>query len=380
MAVMDSKTADGRSELDRRAERYETVIVGAGQAGLATAYHLKRMGRECLVLDAHDRVGDSWRKRWPTLRLYSPAKADGLPGMPFPAPKYSYPTAPEMADYLEAYANRFDLPVRTGAWVESLDGNGDGYVVRVRGPRWIEADNVVVAAGLFTDPVIPKYAPELDPSITQLHSNDYRSTEQLEPGTVLVVGASHSGGDIAYEAAGAGHDTILSGPDRGELPFRIDSRVAQILGPVLRFVAMHVLTLRTPIGRKLRPKLRSEGAPLLRIRSKDLEEAGVERVHDKVVGVVDGKPQLADGSVLDVRNVVWCTGFRNRYAWIDVPFPMGDDGFPEQERGVVPGFPGLYFTGLLFQYAFSSMLILGAGRDAKRVAKHIAKNRARVVA
>jgi len=141
-----------------------------------------------------------------------------------------------------------------------------------------------------------------------------------------------------------------------------------------------VLTMRTPIGRKVRPKIRGEGGPLLRIRRDDLEQAGVERVFDRLTGVVNGKPQLADGRVLDVTNVVWCTGFKNRYAWIDLPVPMGEDGYPIQEKGVVEELPGLYFTGLLFQYAFSSMLILGAGRDAKRVAKHLAKRRARVAA
>ncbi len=373
MAVMENTTDRGPG-LDAGTERHETVVVGGGQAGLATAYHLKRLGRECLVLDANERVGDSWRKRWPSLRLYSPAANDSLPGMRFPAPRYSYPSGLEMADYLEAYANRFDLPVRTGAAVESLERNGEGYVVTAGGRR-IEADNVVVAAGLFTDPVVPDFAPDLDPGIIQLHSRDYRSPAQLQLGSVLVVGAAHSGADIAFEAANAEHETVLCGRSTGQLPFRVDSRFAQLGNPLMRFVAMHVLSMGTPIGRKLRPEIRSVGGPLLRIRADDLREAGVERVFERAVGVVDGKPVLADGRVLDVANVVWCTGFKNRYRWIHIPIPMGEDGFPEQERGVVPGLPGLYFTGILFQYAFSSMLVLGAGRDAKRVAKHIVSRR-----
>lgn len=378
MAVT-SKETGRRVGTDGRAEHVETAIIGGGQAGLATAFHLRKLGRECLVLDANERVGDSWRQRWPSLKLYSPAIADALPGMRFPAPAYSYPSGLEIADYLETYAARFELPVRTGVRVESLAENDGGYVLRTDG-RQIEADNVVVAAGLFTDPLVPDFAPELDPEITQLHSKDYRSPGQLQPGPVLVVGAAHSGADIAFEAAEAGHETVLCGRDTGQLPFSVDSRRARMLGPLLRFVAMHVLTVRTPIGRKLRPKIRTQGGPLLRIRKDDLQRAGVERVLDRVDAILDGRPQLADGRVLDVTNVVWCTGFRNRYAWIDLPLPMGGDGYPIQDKGVVPELPGLYFCGLLFQYAFSSMLILGAGRDAKRVARHIARTRGKVAA
>ncbi|MGH3093230.1 MAG: flavin-containing monooxygenase, partial [Gaiellaceae bacterium] len=159
----------------QRTEHFETVIVGGGQAGLAVGYHLTKRGHSCVILDANDRIGDSWRKRWPSLRLYSPARADGLPGMRFPAPSGSFPSGLEMADYLEAYAQKFALPVRTGVAVDGLETNGDGYVV-VAGERRFEADNVVVATGVFQHdhPVVPEFAAELDPRIRQLHSADYR--------------------------------------------------------------------------------------------------------------------------------------------------------------------------------------------------------------
>lgn len=378
MVVIDERT-ERRPRLDGRRERHETVIIGGGQAGLATAYHLAKRGRESVVLEAHERVGDSWRTRWPSLRLYSAAVNDGLPGMRFPAPRLSYPSGLEMADYLEAYAERFELPVRTGCTVDALEREGDGYVVTA-GDRRIEADNVVIASGVFADPYTPDFASELDAEIVQIHSFDYRSPAQLKPGAVLVVGAAHSGADIAFEAANAGHETLLSGRDTGQLPFRVDSRVAQVANPLMRFVAQHVLTMRTPMGRKVQKKIRSGGGPLLRIRSGELEEAGVERVFERTVGVVGGQPALADGRVLDVANVVWCTGFKNRYGWIRFPFPIGEDGFPEQKNGAVPGCPGLYFAGLLFQSSFASMLILGAGKDAERVARHIAKHRSPTLA
>ncbi|HWI07328.1 MAG TPA: FAD-dependent oxidoreductase [Solirubrobacteraceae bacterium] len=352
-------------------ETIETVIIGCGQAGLATAYHLTRAGRDCVVLESAERIGDSWRRRWPSLRLYSAARLDGLPGMPFPAAPHTFPSAAEMADYLESYAEQFELPVRCGVSVDSLERRDGGYVVSAGDRRW-EADNVVVATGCFRDPHVPAFAAQLDPAITQLHSSRYRGPEQLPDGPVLVVGAAHSGADIAHELA-AHHPTVLCGPSTGELPFRCDGPLARHLMPhVLRVVATRVLTVRTPLGRKARTKIRKSGGPLLRYRSPELRAAGVERVLERMTGVVDGKPVLADGRVLDVAGIVWCTGFRNDYGWIRFPLPIGDDGFPEQTRGAVNGVPGLYFAGLLFQDSFSSMLILGARRDGGRVARQIA--------
>ena len=359
-------------------EHVETLIIGGGQAGLAVGYHLKSRTRDFLILDASERVGDSWRKRWPSLRLYSPAFKSGLPGMPFPAPSNSFPSGLEMADYLESYAERFELPVRNGVSVEGLERNGDGYVA-LAGGRRLHADNVVVATGVFQHehPIVPELASELDPAIRQLHSADYRSPEQLRPGPVLVVGAAHSGGDIAYEVACAGYDTILSGPDTGQIPFDINSPLAPFVYRILAFVWTRVVTVSTPIGRKLKSKLRAHGGPLIRVKRADLAAAGVERVLERTVGVEDGKPVLADGRVLDVANVVWCTGFRNDYSWIRFPVPKEDDGYPEQRRGAVPSLPGLYFVGMPFLHSFASMLILGAGRDGKRVAEHIVARAAR---
>lgn len=350
-------------------EDVETVVIGAGQAGLSTAYHLTRQGRPCLVLEADQRIGDVWRRRFDSLRLFTPARYDSLPGMPFPLSRREFPTGRQMADYLEAYASRFDLPVRTGTKAVGLSSDGARYVV-ASDRRVFTADNVVVASGTWQRPVVPKFAAELDPSIRQLHSAEYRNPTQLQPGPVLVVGAGHSGGDIALELSGS-HQTVLSGQVHGEIPFRIDGRVARLALPLMWFAWNHVATERTPIGRKMRPHVRHGGGPLIRVKRSDLASAGVEHCEARTVGVRDGRPLLADGRVLDVANVVWCTGFRVDTSWIHVP--IGDGDWPTQTRGVVPDAPGVYFVGLPFLRGFYSMLVGGVGRDAEFVAEHIAR-------
>lgn len=348
---------------------YDTIVIGGGQAGLSTGYFLKQHGRDFVILDANERIGDSWRKRWDSLRLFTPARYDGLVGMPFPAPAYTFPTKDEMADYLEAYASRFELPVRTGIRVDCLTREGDRFVVTAGGLRF-EADNVVVAMATFQSPRVPAFAQELDPGIVQLHSSEYHNLSQLREGGVLLVGAGNSGSEIALEVARA-HPTWLSGRDTGHVPFRIDGAAARLFLTrlVLRGLFHRVLTVNTPIGRKVRPKVLSEGGPLIRVKPRDLTAARVERV-PRTEGVRDGLPVLEDGRVLDVANVIWCTGFHPGFSWIALPILGGEE--PLHERGVVASEPGLYFVGLTFLYAFSSTMIHGIERDAEHVVQTIA--------
>ncbi len=357
-------------------ERHEVVVIGAGQAGLAAGYHLAQRGIEFVILEGGRRVGDVWRDRYDSLLLYSPAIYDALPGHPFPLGRNVFPTGAQMGDYLEAYVAQHRLPVRTGVRVDSLRAAPDasaGYLITA-GPRTYSANQVIVATGAFQRPHVPEFAAQLDPHIRQLHAADYRNPGQLADGAVLVVGVSHSGADLAYEVAAAGHRTILAGKDHGQLPFSVDSRRGVLAWPILRFVAWNLLTLSTPIGRKMAPVVRKGGGPLLRIRRGDLERAGVERFEARTTGVSDGKPMLADGTVLDVANVIWCTGFRPDFGWIDVPV-FGADGWPRQYRGVVDASPGLYFLGIPFLYSFTSMLVVGAGRDAAYVVERLTRNR-----
>jgi putative flavoprotein involved in K+ transport len=360
----------------QESNRLDTVVIGGGQAGLTVGYHLARRGRPFVILDASERVGDAWRKRWDSLRLFTPARFSSLPGLPIAAPAWSFLTKDEMADYLESYAARFELPVRNGIAVDSLS-KSDGRFVVTAGDLRLEAENVVVATGAHQVPKLPAFASELHSAIVQLHSREYRGPSQLREGDVLLVGAGNSGAEIAFELAQT-RRCLLAGRSPGQIPVRHGSLLSRPGFRVFRFVGHRVIRVDTRIGRKLGPKLLSTGDPLIRRREKDLAAAGVERV-PRVVGVREGLPVLEDDRVLDVANVVWCTGFRTSFGWLDLPVFDGD-GQPLHYRGVVDSEPGLYFVGLVFQYSLSSDVLPGRGRDAEYIARHLALRQADVSA
>ncbi|HET7117979.1 MAG TPA: NAD(P)/FAD-dependent oxidoreductase [Hanamia sp.] len=351
-------------------EYYKVIIIGAGQAGLNMGYYLSQKGIPFLIIDANKNVGDSWRKRWDTLHLFTPAQYDGLPGMPFPAMKHTFPSKDEFADYLEEYAGHFNLPVRTNTYVTSLSRDAKGFIINA-GDKQFKADNVVVAMNDCQHQRVPAFAKELDPGIVQIFSSKYKNPSQLQDGNVLVIGAGNSGCEIALEVSKT-HRTWLAGRDTGHIPFRIKSKVGHVMVPfVLRFMFHRIFTTGTFIGRKIRPKAISTGGPLIRIKPKEITEAGIIRV-PKVTGVIEGLPVLQNKEVLDVKNIIWCTGYYPRFSWIDLP--VFKNGRPVQERGVVDSEPGLYFLGLHFLYAMSSGMIHGVDRDAKYIAGEIEKN------
>ena len=343
-------------------ERFDTVVVGAGQAGLAVGYYLTRRRHNFVIVDAGERVGHSWDRRWDSLRLFTPAHFTHLPGMRFPGHRGHLPSKDEMADYLRSYAARFALPVRMGWRVDEFSRDDDDYVITSAGRR-LRSDSVVVATGPAMRPRVPDVADELDPTIVSLHSTDYHRPDQLRDGAVLIVGAGNSGAEIALDVVPA-HDVILAGRDTGRLPVSIG-------GPIYRAMNL-LLTADSRLGRRFMTNVNSgKGTPLVRVQPRDLAEAGVQRA-PRVVGQVEGRPRLEDGRVLDVATVIWCTGYQPDYSWITLPhFP--DDELPAHRRGAIVDHPGLYFVGLPFLYRMASSLVAGVGPDAKHIARLIAR-------
>lgn len=358
-----------------KTQHVDTVILGAGQAGLSAAYQLKRRGVDCLALDGIARIGDQWRNRYDSLRLFTPAFADSLQDLRFPGDQQAFPSKDEMADYLELYAITHGLPIRLQSRVRRLTrGEDGGYAVELeQEDQRVTCSSVIIATGTFGQaPFIPPLAADISPEIFQVHSSRYRRPEDLPDGPALVVGASHSGLDIALEL-GATRETVVVGPDRGNFPFEWGTWAMRASFPLVEFALQHLLTRRTPLGRKVFEMMRHQGAPQFRVKGHHLDERGVEWVKEHLVGVSDrGLPRLSDGREFKVSAIVWATGWKHDYSWIDLPLPM-KDGWPVEYRGIVEELPGLYFLGLAFQYAFSSGEMSGVGRDAAYIADRILK-------
>ena len=348
-----------------RVERFDTIVIGAGQAGLAVGHHLAARDLDFVILDAERAVGDGWRRRWDSLRLFTPAVYSGLPGMPFPAPASHLPDKDEVADYLTRYAERFDLPIRPETRVESLGWDGERFVVRA-GSMTLEASTVVVATGPFHQPRVPAVATRLSPEIHQLHSSEYRSPFDLPDGPALVVGAGNSGAQIALELARF-RKVWLAGRETGHLPRRLMGRdLYDWLWPVLTRA-----TVDTRLGRRLRERAR-RGDPLIGIPERQLTDVGIVRL-GRLTEERGGLP-VCDGEVLHPRVVIWCTGFSPDYRWIQLPVPVLDEhGGPRHRRGVATDAPGLYFVGLRFQHRVTSALIGGVGADAEFIAEQVAQ-------
>ena len=306
-------------------QHIETLIIGAGQAGLATGYHLKELRREILILDGNARVGDNWRCHWDSLRLFTPAKYDGLPGLLFPGDPWSFPGKDDVADYLETYALEMELPVRLQTRVDRLEAGPGGGFTAYLGAEAITSDNVVVATGTRgRTPHVPEFAGALAQAIRQLHSTEYQRPSQLSDGPTLVVGASHSGCEIAYEVGRAPAGDVMRSlrRDRAVRPrlgmgpslhpavgVRREPRADPphpTRSPMLMRYLRLVLTDRRPDGA-------DQTAPPGRAR-----RAMAEAARDSGVSA-DGRPLLADGTVLDVTTVIWCTGFEHHFEWIELP-------------------------------------------------------------
>jgi putative flavoprotein involved in K+ transport len=332
-------------------------------------YHLAARELDFVILDSAARVGDSWRNRWDSLRLFTTAAHSGLPGMPFPAPPGHLPDRDEVADYLERYAERMDLPIRPSSRVDSLGWDGERYAVRSGHARF-EAENVVVATGPFQRPKIPAVAERLSPEIRQLHSSEYRNPFDLPEGPVLVVGAGNSGAQIALELARF-RKVWLAGRESGHLPRRVLGRdVFDWLWPVMRRI-----TAGSALGRRM-CKRTGRADPLVGMPRRALVQTGIQRV-GRVTAERGGLP-VCGSEVLEPRVVIWCTGYEPDYRWIELPV-LDESGWPRHERGAAAEAPGLFFIGLRFQHTLTSALLGGVGEDAAYIAAEVADRRERAV-
>jgi len=354
--------------MDRKSEHYSTVIIGAGQAGLAAGYYLREHQADYLILAADEHIGDPWRNRWDSLRLFTPTFYNNLPGLKFPGKHPEYlPFKDEIADYLATYVDAFALPVQLDTLVTAVESDNSTFVLHTsRGV--LTSENVIIATGAFSHAHQPEFHDTLPQEVYQCHSSDYENPEQLQPGDVLVVGAGNSGTQISTEIAASDGDSRtvwLSGRDTGRIPRRLLGRdIYRWLLPTLGRISTD-----SWVGRRLRNKSRSTGDPVFAPVHQAMLDAGVQRV-GRTTDVASGQPVIEDRGPIDVGNVIWCTGFQPDFSWIHLDI-FDQNGYPSHHHGVVEEVPGLYFLGLPFLSHIGSSLIGGVGKDAGYVTNHL---------
>lgn len=341
----------------------DVLVVGGGQAGLAMGHHLAERGLRFSILDAGPQVGHVWRSRWDSLRLFTSGRYDSLPGLPFPADADTYPGKDEVADYLQAYVDEFELPLRRQTTATSLTRTDDGSYLVKAGTDAIETGQVVIATGPFQVPFVPPVSAQLPPEVHQLHSADYRRPAQLPPGRVLVVGAANSGCQIAEELSATHRVDLSVGRRLPTVPQRPLGRDIWWWATRLR---LDRVTAESRLGRRLSGRDQNVGAGPRQLA----RQHGVT-VRPRVAGVAGREVSFADGTSAGYDVVVWATGYTTDDSWIDVPDSTDDSGRLRQQRGITPS-PGLYTLGRQWQHTRGSALLGWVGDDAAFLAGQIA--------
>ncbi|MGG1397615.1 NAD(P)/FAD-dependent oxidoreductase [Bacillus salipaludis] len=341
---------------------YDVVIIGAGQAGLSMGYFLKQSGISFLILDNQSRAGDVWRNRYDSLVLFTPRLYSSLPGLPLGGDPSGFPTKDEIADYLEQYAQTFDLPIRFNIDIQKIRKENNIFAISTN-KLTIKTKRIVIATGPFHTPRIPPFAKVFSNELTQLHSSEYKDQSQLQEGPVLVVGGGNSGAQIAVELS-ENNETYLS------VSQKIRFMPLKFAGKSIFWWFDKLGILRADRHSFIGKKIQSQGDPVFGYELKEKIKNRSVIVKSRTKSIHKNEIQFEDHTSIMVNNIIWATGFTPNYRWIEIPNLLNPNGEVNHKRGVTE-IDGLFFLGLPWQHRRGSALLLGVGEDAEYLYKYI---------
>lgn len=338
------------------------IVVGAAQAGLSMAYYLKKLNKDFLLVDKEASIGASWRNRWDSLTLFTPSEFNNLPGLAFPGPKGHYPSKDEVAEYFQDYVAEYDFPVQFNTLIDKITPQNDHFLLK--SPQGdFKAKNVIIATGPFHIPYIPAFSEKIDPEIFQVHSNYYKNPDQLQPGKTMVVGAGDSGFQILDEISQRETEVYFSGTSKVRL------LPQEILGKTLFWWLKKSGILGFSKDSWIGKKLSTSRQPIIGTDVKAILRRENVRLIGKVKNAERATIYTEDREIKDLRNIVWATGYRPNFKWIE-GLELTENGYPVHQRGV-SNINGLYFIGLPWLYTRGSATLGGIKKDAEYLANHI---------
>ncbi|MFB3167671.1 NAD(P)/FAD-dependent oxidoreductase [Neobacillus sp. 179-C4.2 HS] len=340
---------------------YDVLVIGAGQAGLAMGYYLKQTKLSFLILDKESAIGESWKKRYDSLTLFTPRSYSSLPGLTLNGEEKIYPTKDEITDYLSLYANTFSLPIQLDTTVKRVDKEDHFLLHTTKGVY--HCRNVIIATGPFQKPFIPEFSHYLSENILQVHSSKYKNPSQINEGTTLVVGGGNSGAQIAVELSHSKEVYLSVGHQMRFLPQDIGSKSI-----FWWFDKLGVY--RANVHSKVGQYIKNKPDPIFGFELKTQLKNRSVILKPRVTSADNSQVFFNDGSSIEVSNVIWSTGFKSDFSFIHISSVLNEKGLPIHQRGVTK-VKGLFFLGLAWQNSRGSALLQGVGTDAKYIVEKL---------